>query len=61
MITFVWITKFPKSSKSLVEWVLSGEKSVGMVTLGAAIFKSSKNLEEKDNSCKNIASRFFVN
>lgn len=61
MITFVRITKFPKSSKSFVEWVLSGEKSVGIVTLGAAIFKSSKNLEEKENSCKNIASMFFVN
>lgn len=42
--TCVRITKFPRSSKSFVACVLSGQKSVGIVILGAAISKSNENL-----------------
>jgi len=43
----VQIIKFPRSSKSFVAWVLSGQKSVGIVILGAAISKSNENLTDK--------------
>lgn len=46
MRTCVRSIKFPKSSRSLVECISSGKNLVGMVILGAAISRSSKNLPE---------------